>query len=309
MDGVIVVDKPAGRSSFDVVRVVRALPGVKKAGHTGTLDPLATGVLPVCLNEATKLVQFLSLDSKDYRCTMLLGVETDTLDVEGKVLTREEVKVGVRDVEEVLKGCTGEIEQVPPRYSALKYRGKTFYSLARKGIDVQPAPRRVEIRRIELLEVRLPYVTFLVSCSKGTYIRSLCADVGGRLGTKACLAGLRRLRSGSFHEEGALSVEDLRSRWPDDVACRLISMADALAGIPTVYVDGRYAVRLRRGHQPTVQDLNGNNMPSLAAGDVVKFVLESGELVAVGAALHDSGRRALLAPDERAVRIKRIFNG
>jgi len=99
------------------------------------------------------------------------------------------------------------------------------------------------------------------------------------------------LRSGSFHEEGALSVEDLRSRWPDDVACRLISMADALAGIPTVYVDGRYAVRLRRGHQPTVQDLNGNNMPSLAAGDVVKFVLESGELVAVGAALHDSGRR------------------
>jgi len=143
MDGVIVVDKPAGRSSFDVVRVVRALPGVKKAGHTGTLDPLATGVLPVCLNEATKLVQFLSLDSKDYRCTMLLGVETDTLDVEGKVLTREEVKVGVRDVEEVLKGCTGEIEQVPPRYSALKYRGKTFYSLVRKGIDVQPAPRRV----------------------------------------------------------------------------------------------------------------------------------------------------------------------
>jgi len=309
MDGVIVVDKPAGRSSFDVVRVVRALPGVEKAGHTGTLDPLATGVLPVCINEATKLVQFLCMDSKDYRCTMLLGVETDTLDIEGDVLAREEVNIGVRDVEDVLKSCTGKIEQVPPRYSALKHKGKTLYSLARKGIDVQPAPRLVEIHRIELLDVRLPYVTFLVSCSKGTYIRSLCADVGERLGTKACLAGLRRLRSGSFHEEEAMSVEELRYRRPDDVACRLISMADALAGMPAVYVDERCAARLRRGHQPTVRDLNGNNMPSLAAGDMVKFVFKSDELVAVGAALHDSGRRALLAPDERAVRIKRIFNG
>ena len=137
MNGVVVIDKPSGPTSRDVVEEVKRALGVRKAGHTGTLDPLATGVLPVCLDEATKLVQFLALDSKEYRATLLLGVRTDTLDTEGIVLTREEPRVTREQVEAALKGLTGKRKQVPPRYSAVKVRGKALYDWTRRGIDVE----------------------------------------------------------------------------------------------------------------------------------------------------------------------------
>ncbi|MDP2840402.1 MAG: tRNA pseudouridine(55) synthase TruB, partial [Syntrophales bacterium] len=198
MNGVVVVDKPSGPTSRDVVVEVRRALGIRKAGHTGTLDPLATGVLPVCINEATKLVQFLALDDKEYRVTLRLGVRTDTLDTDGRLLTQEEPRVSREQVEAVLNGLKGRRAQLPPRYSAVKVRGKALYDWTRRGIDVEAPAREVEIYDIRIEEVRLPEVTFAVSCSKGTYIRSLCAEAGEALGCGGCMSGLRRTRSGNF---------------------------------------------------------------------------------------------------------------
>ena len=150
MNGVIVIDKPSGPTSRDVVEEVRRALGIRKAGHTGTLDPLATGVLPVCVNEATKLVQFLALDNKEYRATLRLGVRTDTFDTDGRLLTREEPCVSREQVEAVLSGLKGRREQFPPRYSAVKVRGKALYDWARRGIDVEAPAREVEIYDIRI---------------------------------------------------------------------------------------------------------------------------------------------------------------
>jgi tRNA pseudouridine55 synthase len=308
MNGVLVIDKPAGKTSYEVVQEARKILKAGKAGHTGTLDPLATGVLPICLNEATKLVQFLSGDSKDYEATLLLGVETDTLDVEGNILSEVHCPVRTEQIEEVLHGCLGRMDQKPPRYSAIKVRGKALYHWARKGVPVEIPPRTVEIHDIALLNVRLPYVTFFVSCSKGTYIRSLCADIGERLGGKACLAGLRRVRSGRFRQEQAVSLEQLRNQREVVLAERWISMVDALAGYSAIAVNEQLAARLKMGHQPFVADMNGNNMPSLAVGDMVKFVLGKETLVAVGEMLHASEMLPLLDTREKIARIVRIFH-
>ncbi len=306
MHGVVVVDKPVGKTSYDVIREVRRLLRVDKAGHTGTLDPLATGVLPVCINEATKLVQFLSGDSKDYKATMLLGVETDTFDVDGEILSTKETSVRTADVEDVLRGFLGPIHQVPPRYSAVKFQGRTLYSWARRGVSIELPARTVEIHRIELLNVQLPYVTFFVSCSKGTYIRSLCAEAGERLGSKGCLAGLRRIRSGRFREEDAISLDEMRKRGCPDG--RVISMVDALVDFSVIAVDDHLAERLRAGHQPFAGDFEGNNIPSLAAGDMVKFVHRNKMLVAVGEMLCASKDLPSLNCKEKLTRIVRVFN-
>lgn len=305
MHGVIVVDKPVGRTSYDVIREVRRLLRVDKAGHTGTLDPLATGVLPVCVNEATKLVQFFSGDSKDYRATMLLGVETDTLDIDGKILSTKHTSVRREEVEDVLRGFLGSIRQIPPHYSAVKFQGRTLHSWARKGVSVERPARTVEIHRIELLDVQWPYVTFFVSCSKGTYIRSLCAEAGERLGSKGCLAGLRRVRSGRFREEDALSLDEMRKGGCSEG--RVISMVDALTDFSAISIDDHLAERLRAGHQPFASDFEGNNIPSLAAGDMVMFVHGGKRLVAVGKMLWASKDLPSLKGKEKLARIVRVF--
>lgn len=156
MNGVIVLDKPAGCTSRDMVEEVKRALGIRKAGHTGTLDPLATGVLPVCVGEATKLVQFLVQDSKDYRATLLLGVRTDTLDTEGEVIAREEPCVTPGEVEEALHSLTGRREQLPPLYSAVKFRGRPLYDWTRRGIEVERLPREVEVFHIRVEEISLP---------------------------------------------------------------------------------------------------------------------------------------------------------
>ena len=164
MNGVVIIDKPAGKTSHDVVSLVKKILGAKKAGHTGTLDPMATGVLPVCLNEATKLAGFLSDDSKEYRATMLLGVKTETLDTEGKIISQSDKMVSVEEIRTALARMVGKIKQVPPAYSAIKYCGEPLYKWARKGIIVEAAPREVEIRHIIVEDISYPRVTFRVAC-------------------------------------------------------------------------------------------------------------------------------------------------
>lgn len=181
-NGIINVYKEPGFTSFDVVAKLRGILKQKKIGHTGTLDPDAEGVLVVCLGKATKLCDVLTDKDKSYEATLLLGKTTDTEDSSGKVLTETQVNVTEQQVKEAIRSFVGEYDQIPPMYSAIKVNGKKLYELAREGIEIERTPRRVVIHSIDILSVRLPYVTMKVSCGKGTYIRSLCRDIGDKLG-------------------------------------------------------------------------------------------------------------------------------
>ena len=305
MNGIVVIDKPAGITSYDVVAEVKRILGAKKVGHTGTLDPLATGVLPVCLNEATKLAQFFSSDSKDYRATMLLGVRTDTQDTEGAIISRETPGVKADEIEKALLGLVGKGEQFPPRYSAVKFRGKPLYQWTRKGIAVELLPRVMEIHRLAVEEFNLPHVTFTVSCSKGTYIRTICSDAGEILGCGACLAGLRRTRSGAFHEEEALPLRGLDR---ETLAGHIMPMSDVLPDIVNIDVDLELAEKLKAGYQPLVADVLGmNHIPSLTAGDMIKLV-RNRRLIAVAKMVYASDQLSARDGKERAVKIARVFD-
>ena len=211
MDGILNINKPRGITSHDVVIQVRKIFPFKKVGHAGTLDPDATGVLVVCLGKATKAVRFLINDDKEYEAVMILGISTDSQDASGKVLKRvDEVKVSETDVREVMERFRGDIEQIPPMVSAIHYKGKRLYQLARQGKVVERAPRKVKVFSLEILKMELPQIKFGVVCSKGTYIRTLCADIGEALGCGAHQAELTRIRSGAFHIRDSLTLEELR---------------------------------------------------------------------------------------------------
>jgi len=309
MNGVLIIDKPSGRTSYDIVRDVKRLLGTKKVGHAGTLDPLATGVLTICVNEATKLARFFSNDDKDYRATMLMGVRTDTLDIEGKVIERCEPHLQAEAIKDVVESFAGRIEQKAPKYSAIKFKGKPLYKWTRQGVDIEPPLRRVELYRINVEEIKLPYVTFTVSCSKGTYIRSLCADIGSRLGCGACLTSLRRTRSGGFSEKDAISLKNIADGGKDGVLEKnLIPIADALPGICDISVDQDTVDRIRKGYQPDQDILNGKDIHLPERGALVKFVTKDGTLIAVAKMLFSPEEIFLLSDKERIVEILRVFN-
>ncbi|MBI5559738.1 MAG: tRNA pseudouridine(55) synthase TruB [Deltaproteobacteria bacterium] len=199
MDGVLIIDKPKGLTSHDVVLRAKRVLGAKKVGHLGTLDPMATGVLPLVINRAAKYADLLSGGSKEYVATLKLGEERDTFDGEGRVVkTFATGGVGAEDVERVLKGFCGRIKQIPPMFSAVKKNGVPLYKLARKGITVPREPKEIEVYSMDVLAIGLPCVTFRAVCSKGTYVRTLCHDAGQTLGCGAYLKELKRTRSGRF---------------------------------------------------------------------------------------------------------------
>ncbi|MBQ2664758.1 MAG: tRNA pseudouridine(55) synthase TruB [Clostridia bacterium] len=209
MNGIIIVDKPQGKTSHDIVYAIRRLTGIKKVGHTGTLDPMATGVLPICIGSATKVADMLTLSDKAYTAEFVLGKTTDTLDAEGEILTESKVNVTGDEIRAAVMSFVGEIEQIPPMYSAIKQNGKKLYELARQGIEVKRKPRKVTINSIDILEINGKTVTIDVSCSKGTYIRTLCADIGERLGTGAYMTKLRRTKTGIFAISESYTLEEL----------------------------------------------------------------------------------------------------
>lgn len=209
MDGIINVYKPIGITSFDVIRDIKKITGIKKIGHTGTLDPLASGVLPICIGKATKAVDFIMSGFKTYKAELKLGVVTDTYDREGKILETNKVNVSEEEIIKCINSFKGDILQVPPMYSAIKVNGKKLYELARKGIEVELEPRLIKIFDIEILEIKIPYVTFNVKCSKGTYIRSLCYDIGKNLNCGATMWNLERIQSGNFSKNSSVKLEDL----------------------------------------------------------------------------------------------------
>ncbi|MDO4633402.1 MAG: tRNA pseudouridine(55) synthase TruB [Eubacteriales bacterium] len=210
INGIINVHKEKGFTSHDVVAKLRGILHQKKIGHTGTLDPDAVGVLPVCLGNATKLCDLLTDHEKTYRAVLLLGQTTDTQDTSGTVLTTAEVTVDEEKVKEAILSFEGDYDQIPPMYSALKVNGKKLYELAREGKEVERKARRVQIRKIVIEKMELPRVTIEVTCSKGTYIRTLCHDIGAVLGCGGCMEQLTRTRVGTFSLENALTLDQIK---------------------------------------------------------------------------------------------------
>ena len=250
MDGIINIYKEAGYTSHDVVAKLRGILHQKKIGHTGTLDPDAVGVLPVCLGKATKLCDMLTEKDKQYRAVMQLGIETDTQDTSGTITAEHPVTVSEGQVRQVIMDFIGEYDQIPPMYSALKKNGKKLYELAREGIVVERETRRITIHGIEIEKVELPYVTMLVDCSKGTYIRTLCHDIGQKLGCGAAMAQLVRTRSGMFSLEDAVTLkqtEELRDA--GTLEEHILSVKQILSYLPAFICGKDHEKALMNGNQ------------------------------------------------------------
>jgi tRNA pseudouridine55 synthase len=250
MDGVLVIDKPSGPTSFDVVRQVRTLLKVKKAGHTGTLDPMATGVLPICLGEATKVAGFITEGDKAYEATVRLGAETDTQDAQGKVTAEAPVPpLATAMLEAVLAPFRGTFDQVPPMYSAVKVAGKRLYELARAGEEVERASRQVTVYELTLRDFSSNQLKLSVRCSKGFFVRTLAYDIGRALGCGAHLEALRRTMSGPFVLAQALPLGELPALAQERaaVAAKLLPTSEALVHLPALRVKAEDAVRVTHG--------------------------------------------------------------
>lgn len=291
MDGVLNVQKPSGPTSHDVVAEIRRVYGQKKVGHCGTLDPIAEGVLVLCLGRATRIVQYLMGSGKDYRARMVLGATTDTQDVTGQVMeTRDASGVTLEQMMEAAQAFVGEIEQVPPMVSAIKHHGRRLYELARDGKSVERKPRPITVHSLDVLE----FVTgsaaeaeIYVRCTSGTYIRTLCADIGERLGCGAYMKSLVRTRVGAFGIEESLQLSELAGASRDQLADYLTDMGEALSDMPSVALRDAEARAIVHGLAVSVE------IPC-AEGESVRLLAPDGSTVGVGlVSLTDSGKVVL----------------
>ena len=250
IDGVVLLDKPAGITSQAAVAAVRRLFRAAKAGHTGTLDPLATGLLPVCLGEATKFSHFLLEAEKTYLATIRLGLTTTTGDLEGAVVERKPVAVTMRDAEPVIERFVGAIQQVPPMYSAIKHEGQRLYKFARAGHVVERAPREIFISRLTVVSFAGEELTISVTCSKGTYVRVLAEDIGRELGCGGCLSALRREAVGGFRlSQGAVNLAQLEALEDAERKALLLPVDALVASLPSLDLDAGEAQRLMQGRR------------------------------------------------------------
>lgn len=275
MNGIINVLKPPGMTSHDVVGYLRKLTRIKKIGHTGTLDPGAAGVLPICIGKATKIVDYIMNDRKEYICELTLGNATDTCDKYGEFLYPEDLdcsNIKQEDLTDVLEGFKGEITQVPPAYSAVKINGVRAYNLARQGKEVDIPSRKVTIYNIELLSFKSPKAMLKIECSKGTYIRSICRDIGNMLGTRAYMSFLLRTRTGRFTLDNAYTLEEMNGD-----------------NIESMLVDAGFALDMRKVHLDESLSkyiLNGNSVKICQDGlyddELVKVFIKPDNFTAIG---------------------------
>ena len=292
MTGIIVLDKPKGITSFGVVAAVKRITGEKKCGHTGTLDPMATGVMPVLLGGATRFCELLPSHDKAYRAKILLGTVTDTLDITGTVLKTSEVNVKQEQFKNALARFTGEIEQLPPMYSAVSVDGKRLYELARKGIEVERKARRVSVYSADLIsadEEKGEY-EIAVACSAGTYIRTLAADIGEVLGCGAVLTQLRRTAANGFTAEDAVTPELLSLL--SDFSGVLISVDKALAAYSAVTVTAAQAVRFKNGGE-----LDRGRISCECEGGLIRVYSPQNEFLGLGEIT------------DTQLKVKRVYNG
>ena len=295
-DGVLLLDKPPGATSHDAVERLRKVPGFRKTGHAGTLDPMATGLLVVCVNEGTKIARFLMEGDKEYVATLQLGVVTDTQDATGRVLGEGDWRRVTReDLDREARAFVGEIAQVPPMFSAIKREGVRLHQLAREAREVERPPRRVRVDAITVERFAPPEVVLRIACAKGTYVRTLAADLGERLGCGATLGALRRTRSGDFSIDQALPLDALLERDGAEAAARLIDLPEALPGFRPLPLDAGGAARARHGQMPDAP-------ADLRAGERVKVIGPDGLLVALAEGIAERSGRPRL-------RALRVFHG
>jgi tRNA pseudouridine55 synthase len=304
MNGFLIIDKPAGITSHDVVAIVRRILKQKKVGHTGTLDPFATGVLPVALGEATKIIPYLDESVKEYRAIMRLGVSTDSQDLTGKIVQqKDEGSITEARVLEAFAAVTGSISQVPPMFSAVKQGGVPLYKLARLGEEVERLPRQIIIHSLSLNHFQLPFVTFTVRCSRGTYVRTLANDLGDSLGCGAHLVELRRTRSGSFTDDNALELEYLQTRFEEgQLSDILISPLQALAHLPTVTLTEMGAKNVGFGRSPSEVDYETYPEEGLLEDQTVCLV-HGDKLLAIG-----SSNPSRMPNNEKTIRLLRVLS-
>jgi len=247
INGVIVINKDKGFTSHDVVNVIRKIYSIRKVGHTGTLDPDATGVLPVCIGKGTKLADMLTFSDKSYIARVRLGLTTDTQDISGQVLTESKVNVSEAELLGAVSEYTGEIEQVPPMYSALKVNGQKLCDLARKGVEVERKPRKINIYSAEVSSFDGVEFNLSVHCSKGTYIRTLCHDIGQHLGCGAVMTELQRTQSSCFTLDNAYTLSELKSMSEDELRLALMPIDSVFADYEALYIDDNVRKRLCNG--------------------------------------------------------------
>ncbi len=279
VSGILNIDKPAGATSMDVVRRIKRASNVKRVGHGGTLDPVATGVIPICLGQATRMMEYLVDGTKEYRCTIELGVETDTYDSLGMVVARGDASaVSRQDVEAALISFEGMIDQVPPMFSALKKGGKRLYDLARSGIEVDREPRQVEVIDVSLVDWAPASATVEVTCGRGFYMRSLAHDLGEVLGCGGHLSSLTRLRSGPLRLDDAIGVEEAEERFEDGSWREYVQPVDVVVGRMRAVIVGRQVEdRLRHG-----RPLSGSlRMPFLGPDEQCRVYSTDGRFLAI----------------------------
>jgi tRNA pseudouridine55 synthase len=276
ISGVLVVDKPVGMTSHDVVEAIRRGTGIRRAGHTGTLDPRASGVLVILVGPAVRLSEYVSASDKRYQAIIRLGSSTDTFDAEGKFVRADQpVNVTEEQFEKILKQFEGEIEQIPPPYSAVKVGGRHAYDMARQGEEVELAPRKIQVHHLEVLEWAPPEVVVDVHCSSGTYVRSLANDMGNALGTGAYLVGLRRTKSGRFSLRDATPLRKLQESFTAGNWYQfLIPAAEALADWSAIELNPDDVEEVRHGHRVKAA---ADTKP----GSMVRGVSMAGELIAL----------------------------
>ncbi len=244
MDGVLNINKPKSMTSFDVVAKVRKALNIRKVGHTGTLDPMATGVLVVCVGRATKIIDYIQSDKKTYLTEITLGLKTDTEDIWGEVLDTSNKKITEEEFENAILSFIGDIYQVPPMYSALKVNGKKLYELAREGKTVDRKQRLITIHNIDIVDINNSKAVFYVTCSKGTYIRTLCSDIGEKLGTYAVMSALERTENGKFHISNSIDISDLNELNYDSYRT---TIDDALGFKKKIYVSNKAKELIQNG--------------------------------------------------------------
>ena len=286
LNGILIINKQKGYTSHDVVAKVKKILNVKKVGHTGTLDPNATGVLPLLLNDGTKLSKYLIEHDKEYIVTLKLGIRTDTLDSEGKILEERKVdSLVLEDTEKILNLFIGKQEQLPPMYSAIKVNGKKLYEYARNGEEVELKPRKIEIYNIELIKIdkNKNEIEFKVNCSKGTYIRSLCVDIANKLGTIGYMKELNRTKVGIFEISDAITIDELENN-KQLANNKLIEMEDLLKSKPKIILEDKNLKQFLNGVKIT---MNENE-------DIYKIYKEDGEFLGTGVIKENKLKRDII---------------
>ncbi len=279
--GIINIYKQKGYTSFDVVAKLRGILGIRKIGHTGTLDPDATGVLPVCIGRATKVCDLLTDKDKTYEAVMRLGVVTDTQDMTGTILQEREVAVTEGAIREVMASFVGESQQIPPMYSALKVNGQKLCDLARKGIEVERAPRDITIYDIDIKDIDLPLVTFSVTCSKGTYVRTICQDIGEELGCGACMESLVRTRVSCFDLSEGFTLEEVEKLRDDgEIEEHMISVEEIFADYHKVIGLPEADKKLYNGNKLSFDEVENEDY-TFTEGERVRMYLANRTFVGV----------------------------